>query len=301
MIIRRALLVLMFSVTVTIGGAFGLAADTDLDGADGEVRAWPLYDPCSANAESGEGVQLAIGQLKHPQKAERIAAIDRLARLCARDAIDPLLESLADEDPEVRAAAIRALGPLRYSQAADARLAGMIERLIPLATDGDWRIRLALSRTLASFQVYPASNAVLNLIANPGTRPVVEAGDLRARCEAILMVNQLRDVRFSRKAISFLMTFVDHEDPVLRSIALGAVGELKSTRNGYHELVAIARKAGVPQQRIRAIEWLLQWRATQALPLFEGIAETEAHPQVREAALRALAGLKAGPGAGPNG
>lgn len=290
MIDRGGRLVCVFLLATALPA--GLRAATDESKATGEVRAWSLYEPCTKPGEGGEVEPLGLEQLKHPQPAERIAAIRRLLRRCAREGIDPLLVSLRDEDAEVRVAAIGALGELRYPLKTDERLAGLIEQLIPLATDRDWRVRMALARTLASFQHYPASNAVLNLIANPGTRPVVEAGDMRARCAAILMVNQLRDVRFSRKAISFLTVFVDHQDPALRSIARSAVDELKSTRNGYHELVAIARKPGIPLQRVRAIEWLLQWRMVEARPVLTEIAAAEANPQVREAAVRALAELK---------
>ena len=287
---KLSLLCSLLLIVVFQPGALVIASETD--DKDDEVGAWPLFEPCRPSDQGAGGTAPSLDRLKQMQPPERIAAIDRLVRLCDLDQIDLLLVSLGDEAPDVRVAAIRALGQLRYPQGSDARLTQMVEQLIPLTADPDWRVRFALTRTLASFQLYPASNAVLNLIANPGVRPVVDAGDMRARCAAILMVNQLRDVRFSRKAISFLASFVDHENPLLRTIAARTVLELKQTRNGYHELVAIARKPGIPQQRILAIEWLRQWRMAQARPIFEEIATTEANPQVRAAAVRALGELK---------
>jgi len=288
--VRALVCGVLFLSAVVAAPAAGWGATTETTSSD-ELKAWPLYEPCVSTDAAEEGTKLDEGGLSHPQPSVRVAIIDRLVKRCRREAIDSLLGALSDDVPEVRVAAVLGLGTLRYPQSSDERNAALAERLIALASDRDWRVRSALSRTLASFQLYPASNAVLNLIANPGTRPVVDGGDMRARCAAILMVNQLRDVRFSRKAIGFLTFFADSDDPALGTIVRLTVEELKSTRNGYHELVAMARKPGIPSQRVRAIEWLLLWRMPALRPIFEEIATREVNARVREAASHALAKL----------
>ena len=72
----------------------------------------------------------------------------------------------------------------------------------------------------------------------------------------LLMVNQLRDVRFSRKAIGFLFTFLDYEDEKLRRIAEETALELKHTRNGFRELIAILKQYNYPVFRRKADYYL---------------------------------------------
>lgn len=260
------------------------------------IKAWPLYEPCSVAGpavDSPERLTPILTRLRDTSPAARAAAITTLAAQCARGSIETILTMLDDPEAVVRLAAVEALGTLRDPRLADdptaeARTGQIIARLLALAPDADWRVRAALTRTLASFQVYQASNAVLNLIANPGGRKIVEAEDLRVRCQAILMVNQLRDVRFSRKGIGFLFGFIDYADPALQAIAVEAARELKQTRNGYHELVGIARKPGFPAYRLRAIEWLAEWKMVEARPALEEIVAGEPNPKLKEAAGRAL-------------
>ena len=256
-----------------------------------ELRALPLLEPCRPLAEGGRLVDSALVEIRDESPLRRSRAIVQLARLCHRAGFEAILKALSDRDPEVRIAAVEALGTLRDPRTATpsgTAEESVLEPLIGLAQDPDWRVRFALTRTLASFQVYQASNTVLNLIANPGGQKIGDERDLRVRCQAILMINQLRDVRFSRKSIGFLATFADYPEPPLRAIAEATVAELEKTRNGYHELVGIAKKPGAPQLRIRAIEWLARWKREQIRPLIEEIAASESNPRVREAALRTL-------------
>lgn len=248
-----------------------------------EIRAWPLYEPCVPVVTDKPAMAAALGQLGAPDAAKRLEAIGRLTGMCAPEMVDPLLVALRDDDVKVRIAAIETLGRLGDQRS--------IEQLVALAFDPDWRIRAVLGRTLASFQVYQPSNTVLNGIVNPGGRPIVDAGDLRARCLGVLMVNQLHDVRFSRKSIGFLFTFLDLPDAELRSIAEETAAELKKTRNGYHELVGIARKPGYPGYRIRAIEWLARWNMKEGREVIAEISATDTNPRVSEAATKALATL----------
>jgi HEAT repeat protein len=194
-----------------------------------------------------------VAALKDSEAAVRVAAVESLGQLGDRGSIDPLIESLQDED---------------------------------------WRVRAALGRTLASFQVYASNNATLNTLANPADGKVTEEGDLRARCTGILMVNQLRDVRFSRKAIGFLFIFLDHDNPALRRIAEETAMELKKTRNGYHELIAILKQHNYPDFRRKAAYWLGKFNLDAARPALELASIADRDSSVQQAAKEALEGMK---------
>ena len=71
----------------------------------------------------------------------------------------------------------RSLGKLGDREAIDP----LIE-FIELTESADWRVRIALVRTLASFQVYRSNNAVLNSLTNPGDKNINEKNDLLVRC-----------------------------------------------------------------------------------------------------------------------
>ena len=267
------------------------------DAEELEIRARPLIEPCRPVAGAEKRIAEALAGLKSTAPLRRREAIDGLARLCHPAGLEAVTGVLADDDPEIRRAAIVAIGQLRDLRVApppqplESASDPLVDSLIRLARDPDWRVRFVLTRTLASLQVYQASNTVLNLMANPGMQRILDRDDLRVRCQAILMVNQLRDVRFSRKSIGFLTTFADYTEPQLKSIVIETVAELEKTRNGYHELVGIARKQGTPQLRIRAMEWLAQWKKGEVRPMLEEIAAADANQRVREAAQLILQSL----------
>lgn len=282
-------------LVIVIGGSFPILA-TPAQGGQ-EVRAWPLHEPCRPTADARRPADPARLALRDEAPDRRIAAIASLVGLCQRAGLEAVAGALTDPDAAVRRAAVEALGKMRELRAirpsptdeepADPLLAALLR----LVRDPDWRVRAELARTLASFQVYQASNTVLNHMANPAGQRILDEQDLRVRCQAILMINQLRDVRFSRKSIGFLSLFIDYPEPHLRAIAAETVAELEKTRNGYHELVGIARKPGAPQLRIRAIEWLGGWKRAEIRPWLEELAATEANLRVREAAARTLRDL----------
>jgi hypothetical protein len=266
-------------------------------GEELEIRAWPLPEPCRPVAEGEKRMAAALASIRAESAARRLEAIASLTAICLPAGLEAVTGALSDSDPTVRRAAIEAIAKMRDlrvvqpAQPPEPSADPLIDRLISLARDPDWQVRAVLTRTLASFQVYQASNTVLNLMANPGAQKILDEQDLRVRCQAILMVNQLRDVRFSRKSIGFLATFADYPEPHLRDIAGQTVIELEKTRNGYHELVGIARKPGAPQLRIMAIQWLARWKREGVRSVLEEIAATEVNPRVREVAALTLQSL----------
>ncbi len=248
------------------------------------IRALPLYEKCEALADNASA-PAAIVALKDKDTEKRIKAAALLAKACDARATNPLL-AVARDDEEItaRVAAVEALGQLGDQQA--------IDSLIEIIESSDWRVRVALARTLTSFQVYRASNAVLNVMSNPGDRKVTEEGDLRARCQGILQVNQLRDVRFSRKAVGFLFLFLDHENQQFRRIARETMLELKGTRNGYHELLGILKQANFPDFRVKAAYWLGKFNIEDTRSALEEAAASDRDSMVRQAAQDALTTMK---------
>jgi hypothetical protein len=247
------------------------------------ISAPQLYEQCTA-LQTNEAAPAYIAALKESNAQQRIKAATLLAKSCDARATEALLVAFRDEDTAVRMAAVEALGQLGDRAA--------IDPLCEDAANQDWRVRAALARTLASFQVYRSSNVTLNTLANPGDKKITDEGDMRARCLAILAVNQLRDVRFSRKAIGFLFTFQDHPQPALRRLAEAAARELQNTRNGYHELAGLLKQSNFPLFRLRAAYWLGQFNTAEARAVLAEIAATDRDPSVQRAAQEALAAKK---------
>jgi hypothetical protein len=248
------------------------------------LRAEPLYEQCAQLKNDSEPTPGAIATLKDKETAKRIKAAESLAKSCDSRAVEPLVAALKDPEAQVRLAAVEALGQLGDRSS--------IESLIETMSDEDWRVRAALGRTLCSFQVYQSSNAALNTLVNPAGRKINDEGDLRARCFGILMINQLRDVRFSRKAIGFLFTFLDYEDEKLRRIAEETALELKNTRNGFRELIGILKQHNYPDFRRKAVYYLGKYNLEEARPALAEVAAGDRDPSVQKVAKEALEGMK---------
>ncbi len=201
---------------------------------------------------------------------------------CEPSAGSAAIETLRDADPLKRLKAVEAV-----YRACDDRA---IDALIEAIADPDWRVRAAVGQALCSFQISRASNAALNMLVNPGDRRITDPDDLRARCLTILAINQLRDVRYSRKAIGFLFTFLDFKDERMRLIAEATAGQLKHTRNGYHELVGIVRQHNYPDFRRKAAIWLGTF--PEAAEVLAEVAANDRDESVRRAAREALERMK---------
>jgi len=258
--------------------------------ARGQGMLQPLYVACApANGTDADLPKLPAEVESDPlfsekgRSEQKVALIARVRRACQPASAARLLVPLEDEDPQVRLAAIEALGQIQQPEVIEP----LVERV---GRETDWQVRTALAWSLASFQSHLPSSAVLNLIANPGSQPI-RGGEteLRTRCAAILAVNQLRDVRYSRKAVVFLFAFLDLPDPRMVKVAEQALSLLPETRNGYHEMVGIIRKHGFPDHRSKAAVWLGRWRATSARPVLLEVAAKETHPRVLQAVKEALA------------
>lgn len=248
------------------------------------IRALPFYEQCKTLSDTNATAPIAIADLKSKDSQTRIKAAETLAKSCDSRATAALLAATKDEEVSVKVAAVEALGKLGDQEA--------IDPLIELIEGADWQVRMALVRTLASFQVYRSNNAVLNALTNPGDKKITEESDLRVRCFGILTVNQMRDVRFSRKAIGFLFTFQEHQLPEFRRIAEETGLELRATRNGFHELAGILKQHNFPEFRRKAAYWLGKFSTDEARAVLEDAAANDRDPSVKQAATSALAAMK---------
>ena len=253
-------------------------------------RVEPLYEQCATltSAKAKPGVESDISALESPDLAKRVAAVEKLALACDSRATAPLLKMLKeDKEVAVRAAAAVALGKLGDRDA--------IDPLREAIADPAWQVRLEVGRSLCSFQVHRASYDVLNTLINPIAISIKDLGDLYARCQSILAINQLRDVNFSRKAVHFLLYFSETPAGATASyeeLVTATLAELKNTRNGPHEFVGIFKQNANPVFRIKAAEWIGRLGIMSGEePLVEA-AENDGDVRVRNAAARALAQLR---------
>jgi HEAT repeat protein len=234
----------------------------------------------SATDETGR----AIAGLKDSDSRHRIEAAVGLGQRCDKRAVVALLGTLNDTDPDLRIAAVEALGRLGDRST--------IDPLIEMIRDKDWHVRMAVGRALCSFQAQTASYAALNSLVSNLDRPVVDEGDMRARCATVLNINQLRTVNFSRKAILFLYTFMTDERPALREIAEKTSLELPKTRNGVHELIGLLKISNTPDVKRRTATLVGRTGLQDAVPVLEEIAANDRDTTVRQSATEALAMIK---------
>ncbi|MEP7271345.1 MAG: HEAT repeat domain-containing protein [Acidobacteriota bacterium] len=253
-----------------------------------QIQAPILYEQCASLEAGGQSKEFdqELGKLKSADLKTRSEAAERLAGRCEGRAVAPLLTMLReDKDALGRAAAARALGKLGDREA--------IDPMREAIADPAWEVRLAIGPALSSFQVHRASYDVLNQLVNPNSMTVIDEGDLYARCQAVLAVNQLRDVNFSRKSVHFLFFFLDNEtNPVYKEMALATLTELKNTRNGPHEFVGVLKQNLNPLYRIKAADWIGRLGIASGEEALIETAANDRDPRVRDAASAALVKLK---------
>lgn len=250
------------------------------------LKAPALYEQCQPLAEkpaAAATLTQAATALKNADAKKRGEAALGLAKTCDPRAADLLLGALKDDDATVRIAAVEALGQLGRPDT--------IDPLIEALPDPDWRVRAALGLSLGSFNVHNARNAVLNTLVIGSNGKFGEEGDMRARCLGVLVVNQMRDVRFSRKAISFLFEHIGHNDPKLRQLLEATAAELQHTRNGLHEMISILKQHNFPDFRRKAAYWLGQWGQPEARSALGEASVGDKDASVQQAAKEALAKL----------
>ncbi len=251
------------------------------------VKPRPIYEQCASLKPGGaadDATAKSIAALKAAAPKTRAEAALALAGSCEDRAVDPLIDALKDADGTVRAAAVEALGKLGRPDSS--------EDLINLLQDPDWRVRMALVSSLASFKTFRSRNMVLNGIANTSGADVTDPDDMRVRAAAILTCNQMRDVSYSRKAILFLVHFLQSKSETTRRLAEATMHELKNTRNGPAEFAAILKQSNDPSLRRWAAEWIGRIGIDYARPALEEAAANDPDPGVKQTAAQALQTMK---------
>ena len=243
------------------------------------VKPQPIYEQCQTR-QPAKSANAALVALNGKETKVRLAAIQQLSRACDSRAVEPLIGLLKGEDSRIRVAAVEALGKLGDPTA--------VEYLIELVADSDWRLRTTLISALVSFRTFKARNQVLNAMANPNGAEVTDEDDMRVRCAAILTLNQLEDVQYSRKAILFLMGFLASPHKPISKLAEQTMCELKNTRNFPTEMFAILKRDSFFKLRIWAADWLGKLKMESGREVLENAAANDADPRVRQAAAEAL-------------
>jgi HEAT repeat protein len=248
----------------------------------------PLLTPCAQRASDAIADQAAqpfIAKLKDKDIALRVQAAEHLGKSCYQAAANPLVAALQDTAPQVRAAAITALGKLADRDT--------VEDLRMMTGDADTNVRLALIQALATFTSFSARNAVLNNIANPSDFEVVDENDARVRCVAILTLNDVSNVEYSRKGIYFVYGFLKSRHAAVREVAEQTMLALKDTRNAPTELIATLKTHNSPELRRWAAVWLGKLGIELGREALTNAATGDASPAVKDAAGKALAQFKA--------
>ena len=248
----------------------------------------PLLTRCAqraSDAAANQAAQPLIAKLRDKDAAVRAQAAEQLGKGCYQAAANPLVAALQDTAPPVRAAAITALGQLADRDT--------VEDLRMMTGDADTNVRLALIQALATFTSFSARNAVLNNIANPSDFEVVDETDARVRCVAILTLNDLSNVEYSRKGIYFVYGFLQSRHAVVRQVAEQTMLALKATRNAPTELIATLKTHNNPELRRWAAVWLGKLGIEIGREALTNAAINDANPTVKDAAGKALAQLKA--------
>jgi HEAT repeat protein len=273
----------LFAVFVSCTWAFSLIARGNAQTM--ALKPLPLYEQCASLTEgANEALKRDLAALKSADAIVRAEAVRQLSKACRQQAVEPLVDLLRSESVEARLAAIETLGRLGAPDS--------VESLRDLTGDPDWRVRLALVPALASFKAFQARNAVLNAIFMPTGVDVSDEDDMRVRCIAMLTLNQMTDVTFSRKSVQGMTYLLNSKRPNIRQMAEQTMYALKDTRNGVNELIGILKQHNTPEMRRWACEWLGKLGIERARPTLEDAAANDKNPAVKNAAVEALAKLQ---------
>ncbi|MFN7926454.1 MAG: HEAT repeat domain-containing protein [Blastocatellia bacterium] len=245
------------------------------------LKVRPLPEQCEDLKTTDDGNVARLGKdLATADAAGKIRLAAELGKTCHKKSTEPLLTLLQDKDPLVRVAGIDALAHLGDEEA--------IEPLIEIVKDPDWRVRFVVGPALCAFQKQKPSYAALNYLGVTNSSYPLDEADARARCNAFLAIEQLRDVGFSRKPYFFLFGLQNHEDAKVKAIARETLLVFKDTRNGTRELIAMLKQSINPNLRRDCAFWLGQHKAEIGRDILNQIAASDADESVRKVARESL-------------
>lgn len=228
----------------------------------------------AALAEAKDGaapdVDFANRSLSHADPRVRRMAVDALAAVGGAEARGPVSFALADEERDVRLAAVRALGRL-----------GCAEPLIALLGSSDDRDVIAATlRALAEADPHEGIAAAT---------PLVRSHDAAIACAAVEAIGGYGGAARDEA----LFAALEHHDPEVVKLALGGLAREPDAR-ALARLGTCLDHASWEVRRV-ASELLGQSKVAAAQELLRGRLEREKEPVVREALTVALS-LRPPPG-----
>lgn len=246
-----------------------------------EVAPLPLIEQCHERQSSPQ-TTLLIEQIANwkGDEAPLVALIERLGKSCDTGALDPLIGLLNHQSPRVRIAAIEGLG-----RSADPLA---VEALINVLMAESDEVRPALIRSMLSLQYHQSRVALLNMFTHPLSNPVKGTVDMRLRGVAILTFNELNNTQYNAKAVGFLHTFLQSDQPEIVEIARETMTRLPQTRHGIREMIGFIKNNNVPTMRIWMCEWLGRLKIGEARAVLEQTASSDPNKNARAAAAEAL-------------
>lgn len=186
--------------------------------------------------------EMTRNYLKHESPALRAAGATVLARAGAKDAGTEIAELLADADPEVRKAAIRALVDLQFRAA--------VEPLMDCLSDSDASVRRTALGAIAGLRLREAAPAIASLIPDY---------DLRTNHAAISALESMGEIEALTSRATELMvgddTFgadvgacilMDHPTPAAADVLIWAMEHERSLHKTAIALGRIGRREAVP-------------------------------------------------------
>lgn len=226
----------------------------------------PHLRPAVARVLGWVGGEAAVGPLRSlivdpGARSDVVEAFTQLGAL----ALDDVVEMLADDDADVRSAAIDALGRI-----------------------GDRRATPSLIAVLQDSQAAVAACGALARIGDPGAfEPLLELIAHRDPAIRIAAVGALHAIGHPRMA-DVIVPLLDHQDPLARESAIRVAGYF-----GYpdaRDAVFACCSDPVEAVRVMALEHLPYFDEVGALPVLAGALEAGT-PKTRAAAVRSLARL----------
>lgn len=218
-----------------------------------------------------EDVRLLERALSHDDPRVRRAAVDALAQAGGEAAADAVAFALTDEEQEVQAAAVRALGRLGRAEP--------LARLV--ASTRDPVLTAAALRALGNADPDRALGAA---------RPLVTHPDAAVACAAVEAIGQLTSTHLPAKVEGAcedaLFAALDHADPEVVRLALSIIG----ARPGARALTRLGLCLDHASWEVRrlAAELLGQNRSPGAQALLRARLERERDPIVRDALAAAV-------------
>jgi HEAT repeat protein len=212
-----------------------------------------------------------LGQcLLNDYASVRCAAIDALASIGDPSSQDALAFSLADEELEVRLAAVRALGCLRDERG----LASVVDRLIALLQRTDDRELLVATIQALGDAADPRALSVL--------RPIAKSGEPAAAVAAVEAIGQIQDPR----RIEALIEGLSHHDVEVVKATMGVLASECDVRVEAHLGACLDHEAW--DVRRLAVDLLGSRGGDVALSLLRAKCATEREPLVNEAIERVM-------------